>query len=146
MIKLCSALLLVSLAACSGSPANDRIGAANLNGLPILPTTITLAVGASTDVPSANLRIRFDSVTADSRCPTSVKCVWAGEATVALTVTQLSGTMSAQLLSLSTTAGKDTATSYGQPIRLVSVQPFPVITTPIAQPLYRIELKVGAGK
>lgn len=133
-------------AACAGSPANDRVGSPNRNDLPVLPTTITLASGASTEVPSANLSIRFDSVTAESRCPSDVQCVQAGSVTVALTIAQLSGTMTAQLLSLTTVAGKDTATSYGRPIRLVSVSPSPVSTTPTPKSAYRVELKVGAEK
>ena len=140
------ASLAVSLAACAGSPANDHVGSANRNELPLLPATITLAAGASTEVPSANLSIRFDSVTAESRCPSDVQCVQAGSATVALTISQLSGTMSAQRLSLTTIAGKDTATSYGQPIRLVSVAPVPVSTATRPMPAYRIELTVGAQK
>ena len=132
--------------ACTGTTANDRLGSANTNGTPVLPTTFTLAAGASTDIASANLRIRFDSVIADSRCPSNVQCIQAGSAIVALTVAQLSGVMSAQLLSLSTIAGKDTATSYGQPVRLLNVLPVPVTTTPTQPSAYRIELKVGAAK
>lgn len=149
MKHIIPALALVTIAAvtaCGGNAANDHIGSANLNGTPILPTTITIAAGASTDVPSANLRIRFDSVSAESRCPSNVYCVQAGSATVALTIVQLSGVMSAQLLSLSTIAGKDTATSYGQPIRLLGLQPVPVTTAPTQPSAYRVELKVGADK
>ena len=150
MTKRFPAALAVAAAsciiACSGTTANDRIGSANINASPVLPTTITLAAGGSTDIASANLRIRFDSVTADSRCPSNVQCIQAGSATVAFTTAQLSGVMSAQLLSLSTISGKDTATAYGQPIRLLSVQPVPVSTTSTQPSAYRIELKVGADK
>ena len=139
-------LAAMTIAACAGSPANDRVGSANRNDLPVLPTTITLAAGASTQVPSANLSIRFDSVTADSRCPSDVQCIQAGSATVALTISQISGVMTAQLLPLTTVPGKDTATSFGQPIRLVRVAPVPVSTMPTPKSAYQIELKVGAQK
>ncbi|MEO7360210.1 MAG: hypothetical protein ABI120_07765 [Gemmatimonadaceae bacterium] len=145
-IPFLTLLAAVSIAACVGSPANDRVGSANRNDLPVLPTTITLAAGASTEVPSANLSIRFDSVTGESRCPSDVQCIQAGSATVALTISQLSGVMTAQLLSLTTITGKDTATSYGQPIRLVNVAPVPVSTASTPRSAYRIELKVGAQK
>ena len=141
-----AAIIAAGFTACTGNTANDRIGSANTNGTPVLPTTITLAAGASTDIASANLRVRFDSVTAESRCPSNVQCVQAGSATVALTIAQLSGVMSAQLLSLSTIVGKDTATSYGQPIRLLNVLPVPVTTTPTPPSAYRVELKIGADK
>lgn len=143
---LVALMTAVTLAACAGSTANDHVGSASRNDMPVLPATITLAAGTSVDVASANLRIRFDSVSSDSRCPSDVVCVQAGSATVQLTIAQLSGVMSAQLLSLTTIAGKDTATSYGQPIRLLSVAPEKVSTTPTPQSAYRIELKVGAVK
>lgn len=143
---LLASIASISAAACAGSTANDHVGSASRNDLPILPAVITLSAGASTDVPSANLRIRFDSVSSESRCPSDVVCVQAGSATVQLTIAQLSGVMSAQLLSLTTIAGQDTATSYGQHIRLLSVAPVPVSTARTPQSAYRIELKVGAEK
>ncbi|MBC8085877.1 MAG: hypothetical protein H7Z40_01325 [Phycisphaerae bacterium] len=148
MTRISSAFSIVGVAlvaACAGAPANDPTGTPNRN-VATLPTTITLAPGASVEVAQANLAIRFDSVTSDSRCPTDVQCVHAGWATVALTAWQLSGTMSAQLLSLSTTAGKDSATGYGKPLKLLSVTPAPRSTAPIAKSAYRIELLVGAPK
>jgi hypothetical protein len=32
------------------------------------------------------LEVRFDGVRSDSRCPSDVQCVWAGDATVAISV------------------------------------------------------------
>lgn len=145
MTIACGVTAIAALTACSGAPANDPTGSPNRN-VATLPTTITLAPGGSIEVERANLVIRFDSITSDSRCPSNVQCVWAGEATAALTIGQLSGVMSAQLLSLSTTPGKDTATSYGKPLKLVSVTPPKVSTTAIQKSSYRIELLVGAPK
>lgn len=98
------------------------------------------------DVPDANLRIRFDSVTSDSRCPTDVQCIQAGSATIALTIAKLTGQMTKSLVSLSTVPGKDTATVYSQPLRLLSVAPSRVSTAPTPMSAYRIELGVGAQK
>ena len=136
----------VTVQGCSGTSANEYAGQATRNNAPPLPATITVAARATADVPSANLRIGFDSVVADSRCPSDVQCIQAGSATVALTITRLSGNMSAQILSLSTITGKDSASAYGQPIRLLRVQPVPVSTSPTAPSTYQIELKVGADK
>jgi hypothetical protein len=138
-------MAVAALAACAGTPANDPTDGPDRN-VATLPTTITLAPGGSIEVERANLAIRFDSITSDSRCPSDVVCVHAGEATAALTIGQLSGIMSAQLLSLSTTPGKDTATSYGKPLKLVNVTPATVSTAPIPKSSYRIELLVGAPK
>lgn len=46
---------------------------------------VTLAPGETTSAWS--LRLRFDEVVTDSRCPTDVECVWAGSVEVAITVT-----------------------------------------------------------
>lgn len=40
-----------------------------------------LKVGQSVNIPSQNLTIAFADVTEDSRCPTDVQCVQAGQAT-----------------------------------------------------------------
>lgn len=140
------ATLTVAVAACAGSPAHDNTGSASRNDASALPATIGLTVGGSMDVPDANLRIRFDSVTSDSRCPTDVQCIQAGSATVALTIAKLTGQMTKSFASLSTAPGKDTATVYSQPLRLLSVEPGRVSTAPTPMSAYRIELGVGARK
>jgi hypothetical protein len=43
-------------------------------------------VGQSAEIAGADLRIRFDRVGEDSRCPSDVVCVWGGNARVQLTV------------------------------------------------------------
>ena len=148
MTKASTLLGLISLAtiaACAGSPANDPTGAANRN-VAALPTNITLAPGAGIEVDRAGLNIRFDSIATDSRCPSDVQCVWAGEAVAVLTVSQLSGDLSARLVSLSTTPGKDTTTVYGQPLKLLKVTPATLSSVAIPKAAYRIELQVGAPK
>jgi hypothetical protein len=47
---------------------------------------VRLAPGESTTVEPGAMRIRFDRVLEDSRCPSGVTCVWAGRARVQLTV------------------------------------------------------------
>lgn len=51
-----------------------------------LGTEVTLALGATALLQAEEVSIQFDGVTADSRCPQGITCVWAGEATVALTI------------------------------------------------------------
>jgi hypothetical protein len=48
----------------------------------------TLAIGQSATISSENLKIEFLDVTADSRCPKDVECVWAGEVSCSLQITQ----------------------------------------------------------
>lgn len=42
--------------------------------------------GQQASVTGTSLRIRFDAVTEDSRCPQGVQCVWAGNAAVNLRI------------------------------------------------------------
>jgi hypothetical protein len=42
--------------------------------------------GQQANVNGTSLRIRFEAVTNDSRCPQGVQCVWAGNAAVNLTI------------------------------------------------------------
>jgi hypothetical protein len=48
-----------------------------------LGATVTFRVGDSIEIGSTGLRITMTGVPADSRCPTDVVCVWAGDAAVA---------------------------------------------------------------
>jgi hypothetical protein len=75
MIRWLLPLLLI--AGCSGSPTQpDRIPA----GEPF-----ELGVG-QTAMMTDGLRIRFDTVRSDSRCPLDAFCVRAGEAVIAVTL------------------------------------------------------------
>jgi hypothetical protein len=81
----CGSLLVVLSAglapvACNapgtGFLADVRAGSAD--------TLLTLAVGQEARAPDGVLRVAFLAVSDDSRCPTDVQCVWAGNAAVEL--------------------------------------------------------------
>jgi hypothetical protein len=46
----------------------------------------TLAPGQTAQVEGAGLQVTFESVTADSRCPVDVTCVWEGDAVVVVSL------------------------------------------------------------
>ena len=70
-------LLLVPIVACSGGPTQpDRVP----KGAPF-----NLRIGESA-LTTDDLRIRFDTVRSDSRCPMDALCVRAGEAVIAITL------------------------------------------------------------
>ena len=48
-------------------------------------TPFELGVGAAASLPNGS-RLTFERVSADSRCPMDAFCVWAGDATVAVTL------------------------------------------------------------
>jgi hypothetical protein len=72
---LVSMVFAVALAACG------RDGSAATLNVPI-----QLAPGQSALFDAENLEVKFVGIDSDSRCPSDVACVWAGEVVVRLTV------------------------------------------------------------
>jgi len=73
-----SVAVLLLLASCSTSPTTPR--AVNVGD------RFTLAPGQAAQVEGMGLRVTFESVTADSRCPVDVTCVWEGDAVVVVSL------------------------------------------------------------
>jgi hypothetical protein len=67
------------------------------------------------------VQVCFDEVLVDCRCPSNVTCVWAGFASVQLTIT-VNGTTETHVLS---TLGPDTAVVNGYEIKFVDLLPYP---------------------
>lgn len=73
-----SAAVLLLLASCSTSPTSPRAVSVG--------DRFTLAPGQTAQVDGTGLRVTFESVTADSRCPVDVTCVWEGDAVVVVSL------------------------------------------------------------
>jgi hypothetical protein len=56
-----------------------------------LGQVFTLRGGQEATISGENLRLRFDQLLEDSRCPTQVDCVWTGQARIAVAVQQAQG-------------------------------------------------------
>jgi hypothetical protein len=56
-----------------------------------LGQAFALPGGQEASISGENLRLRFDQVLEDSRCPTQVDCVWTGQARIAVVVQQAQG-------------------------------------------------------
>jgi hypothetical protein len=147
-------ILAGSLAMSSGcashepaAPANDEVESGRI----ITGDTgaeITLAPGEIAEVPSVNLRLRFNRLVGDSRCPNdpAIQCVWGGSVVVELQAGPIVGRQFLELKRLESLAGKDTATVAGQLVRFVRVTPEKRSTAEIPSSNYRIVLQVGAMK
>jgi len=72
---------LLFLAACASGGGNGPT-----SPTPALNEEFTLAPGQTATVNGTNVRLTFDRVSEDSRCPTDVTCVWEGDAVVVLKV------------------------------------------------------------
>ena len=100
-----------------------------------------VAVGQEARVKGSNVVIRFRGVTNDSRCPSDVQCVWAGNAVAGF---DLSGDGTADA-SLNTTLEPKSARYSGYTITLVGLKPAPKSGTPIPVLEYVATLRITAG-
>jgi hypothetical protein len=103
-----------------------------------LPATITLAVGETRNV--GGLAVRFGAVRNDSRCPTDVACVWAGNAELEFLVGPTAGEGPAFQLVLNTSVEPRSGTALGLNLTVLELSPAPVSTRPTRN--YRVKVRV----
>jgi hypothetical protein len=83
-------------------------------------TTLTLRPGQQKRAGRDGPRVRFVSVSEDSRCPEKSACVWAGNARVEIVVSDRRGS---RKLAMNTTTGNKGDQYGGWAINLVSLTP-----------------------
>ena len=87
------------------------------------------------------LQITFEGVSDDSRCPTGVQCVWAGDASATLTLQRRPA--AAVHRTLHTNGRFERQTEYeGLVVRLDDIKPYPKNGVTIARDEYRATLVV----
>jgi hypothetical protein len=93
------------------------------------------------ELAEPHLRVRFDTVSQDSRCPIGVQCVWAGDASVEITLEKPPA--AAETRTLHTSGRFDREADYaGLVVRLVSLEPNRRDGVTIAPEDYRVTLVV----
>lgn len=127
---LVALLLTVSLVACrsAGAPVSHT---ANLD------QEIQLAPRERVVFSQQGLTVEFVSVLEDSRCPSDVTCVWAGEVKV-----QLSTRFDAAEAVLHEVKAGQPATVGDLQLGIVRVQPERISTRELSPEQYRVTLKV----
>ena len=80
-------------------------------------------VGRWVTVEGERLRVTFDRVAEDSRCPEGVNCIWAGNAKVVLRLSK--GRRRSSTLTLNTGTDPKEASYRGYEVRLVKLDPYP---------------------
>lgn len=117
--------------------------------LPPAKDIIRLKERQTVKAPSTPISVTFDSVLSDDRCPYNARCIWAGNATVALTVTNSDGKTQRVNLSSGDLRGdlKRKTTLFGHSIALETVYPTPSTTTNMQdlKGQYLIDVKVVAA-
>ncbi|POM23438.1 hypothetical protein BTM25_45910 [Actinomadura rubteroloni] len=127
-----AALVLVPLS-CGTSPARG-------DGTVRSGAEFQLAPGGSVRVADGATTLRFDRVSADSRCPEGVQCVWEGDATVVLTATERG--RAARTFELHTAAEPSAATVGAHRVRLTGLVPGKPSGGRIAPGAYRVRLRL----
>ena len=112
---------------------------------PIQPTVVypglpfNLAPGRGVVIPDS-LTVTFDRVTSDSRCPTDVKCITAGDAVVHLIINESASRVERDVHTASGDASKTTVSNYT--IRLIDLTPYPRSTRVIDPADYTVTLQI----
>jgi hypothetical protein len=132
---MCRAMALLAAfvaAACFESPTAPDVVA----GKPF-----ELRAGAAATLPDGLTTITFERVTGDSRCPADVNCVWAGEATVAISVSNARG--DAEKRELKTSPGGSSFEWGSYTVSLTALTPYPRTTQQIPPDDYVATLVVA---
>ena len=131
-------LCVAGLAACSQDATapvqapESALAAASANVT--LGQPFELRVGRSATVAGEGLTVSFQAVPSDSRCPTSVQCLWAGDAVVQVVLSKDGKAFGAEL---HTNLDPKSVDYLNYNVALVSLAPYPSSTNPIAQSQYR---------
>lgn len=135
---------LAAFAGCAATPAATPRAAPAQAAPPPVGAEIRLQAGQSTRVEAASLEIAFTGVAADSRCAKGETCIWEGSATVMLTVTGADGAR--ELVLHTATRAGPSAAAYGEwAIRLLALEPFPVVGREISPDAYVATLGIERG-
>ncbi|MDX1393464.1 MAG: hypothetical protein R3195_03700 [Gemmatimonadota bacterium] len=126
-------LSLLALAGCGGGPTTGSTDFA------AAPVVVELERGEAATVDG--LRIRFETVSEDSRCAVDVVCVWAGNAAVGLELSRDGGP--AERVTVNTGVEPLSIVRDGLEIRITELRPDPVSTERIDPEDYRVSLDVS---
>jgi len=97
-----------------------------------LDARFTLAPGDTASIQGRGVKLRFESVTGDSRCPGDAVCITGGDAIVKVTGSGDGGTLS---LELHTGDSSRASVTYGSvKVTLVELQPYPFGSLPAIKP------------
>lgn len=102
--------------------AEDEI--AGLSGK--LDEEFELKFGETFSIESEGLKIQFNKVTEDSRCPTNVQCVWAGQVEILLLITKNKLSRGYHALSIGAGSGDSALKVIDEySVKLIRVEPYP---------------------
>lgn len=128
MKHLAFTLGLAALTGCGDSPLAPAVG-----------ETFVLSIGQSATVAGRGILITFEDVPEDSRCPSDVVCVQAGNARLAIRVSSSDRT---EDLEVHTSEPSSVVIATDLELTLQELVPYPVSSHPINKDNYRASLVV----
>lgn len=137
MRRMMMGAMVVALAACGTSVDPDVNPDTTL--VPA-STDMTLKVGEELSVGGSVVKIVFARVVEDSRCPTDVVCVWAGNAKVELGIRAGMGPTAP--LQINTTLEPQAVDWNGIRVTLLELQPSPRAADPTQPDAYTVRIRV----
>ena len=123
------------LAACASGGATAPTPAVN--------EEFTLAPGQTAGVKGTNLRLTFERVSEDSRCPVDVTCIWEGDAVVVLKVKVDAEEVTREVHTQGGEPRSRKAPAGDFVVTLVRLDPAPRSSAPIEPSAYRATLLVA---
>ncbi len=123
--------LLIVLFGCS-KPTENEVG---------LEQEFTLSIGQSAVVVGENFSIKFVEVISDSRCPKGATCIWAGEASCLIEITDSESTYR-KVLTQSGLSGPSN-TSFTNYEITFDLQPYPEMGKEINKKDYHLRLVIS---
>ena len=125
---------LLAVTGCDESPTGPTVS---------LDARFTLAPGETASVTGRGVRLRFEGVTGDSRCPADAICITGGDAIVKVVADGGSGSLT---LDLHTGDSSRATVTYGSvKVTLVDLSPYPFSSRTIAPGDYRATLVVSVN-
>ena len=132
-MKVCCfvAIFLLAFASSVGQPREKLI---------VLEQEFKLKIGETAKLKPEGMEVEFHSVAEDSRCPTGVNCVWAGNAKILLKVKKDAGQPAD--VELNTNINPKTSRYLEYELRLRELRPYPASDTTIKSSEYEVTLTV----
>jgi hypothetical protein len=100
-----------------------------------------LKFGQQVSIKEEGLKISFSQVAEDSRCPTGVQCIWAGNARVVLKLNK--ARRRSTVMSLNTGVEPKQKSYGGYEVKLLELNPYPKEGAPIRKRNYVAKLVVS---
>lgn len=102
-----------------------------------------LKAGQTASIGPDNLLVTFNGIIADSRCPSGVECIWAGQAVASFDVAEGSSIQHLNVTKGTEVGSVDfTSQNKNYTLRLLAVEPYPTAGSKISLSDYNVTISV----